>query len=696
MRILLVICLCAAAQAQESLQVTAGLGGMLERHLTSLAKAAWEQRAARVAAIRTPAEAAARQAYIREKVVEELGGFPPKTPLHARTTGTLAREGYRVEKVIYESQPGYLVTANLYVPAGGAGPFPAVLGTAGHSAGGKAYTLYQRVWITLARRGFVVLAVDPPGQGERLEYFDAETGQSRLGAGGTGEHTMAGIQCLLAGTSFGRYELWDDIRGVDYLLSRSEVDPKRIAVVGNSGGGTQSAYLAAVEPRLAAAVPSCYLTSWEKLWSGPGPQDAEQDSVNFLKDGLDFGDFLIAFAPRPIKMLTAIRDFFPIEGARATFAEARRVFEVMGAADRIDFFEYDDPHGWSKPRREATYRWLAQWLQHKADAGVEPEFDTEPEENLWCTPTGQVATSMKSETVQSLNRAMAEKLYVARAAAHAGAAQVRELIRARLGVERLRPAAEKRGEVGRDSYHIEKIALTTEPGITVPALAFVGAAGEPRMPAVLYLNDAAMAADAAPGGDLEALVRAGYLVLAVDARGWGESGLGREAGYRASFPRAMRAILVGRTLAGMQVSDALAAFEYLAARPDVDPARISVLGKGNGGVLALFAAALEPRIRKVACEHAVVSYLDIARAKLHAGIVDIVAPGVLKDFDLPDVAASIAPRSVWIVEPRTPAGAAEPVKEAAAEFGHHAGLRVLERPEGWAFSKVYADWLRAQ
>src|SRR5579885_1105092 len=146
MRILLVICLCAAAQAQESLQVTAGLGGMLERHLTSLAKAAWEQRAARVAPIRTPAEEAARQASIRGTVMEELGGFPPKTPLHARTTGTLAREGYRVEKVIYESQPGYLVTANLYVPAGGAGPVPGGPGPDGPRARRAALARFRRCW----------------------------------------------------------------------------------------------------------------------------------------------------------------------------------------------------------------------------------------------------------------------------------------------------------------------------------------------------------------------------------------------------------------------------------------------------------------------------------------------------------------------------------------------------------------------
>ena len=272
---------------------------MVDGYLTGIAKGQWEARAARVAAIRTPAEVRARQDYIRKTLLEEIGGLPGKTPLNARIRGTLDRGGYRIEKLIYESQPHYYVTANVYVPATGKPPFPAVLGTAGHSLDGKAYDGYQRVWISLAKRGILVLAYDPPGQGERLEYLDRATGKGLLGGGGTGEHTMAGAQCLLTGTNIARYFIWDGIRAFDYLLTRPDVDPQRIGVAGNSGGGTQSSYLAAFEPRLAAAAPSCYLTSWEKLWAGSGPQDAEQDFAGFLKDGLDFPDFLIAFAPKP-------------------------------------------------------------------------------------------------------------------------------------------------------------------------------------------------------------------------------------------------------------------------------------------------------------------------------------------------------------------------------------------------------------
>jgi len=689
--------LSAVVCAQESLQVGGDLRGMVDRYLTAFARQCWERRAQQIAGITTPEQVVHRQAYIRAKVLEALGGFPEKTPLNPRITGTLERDGYRVEKLIFESLPRFYVTANVYVPTRAALPFPAALGTAGHTTSGKAGSLYQRVWISLAKRGILVLAYDPPGQGERAEYFDELLGRPRFGP--TNQHTMAGIQCLLTGTNFARYELWDGVRAVDYLLTRSDVDPKRIAVIGNSGGGTQTAYLQVVEPRLAVAAPSCYITSWEKLWFDPGPQDAEQNFTSFLANGLDFADFLIAFAPKPLKVMTAIRDYFPIEGARATYLEARRIYQILGAADRIDFFEYDDGHGWSRPRREATYRWLLQWLKGISDEGIEPDFATEPESNLYCTPTGQVLTSLKGETVFSLNRALAERMYPQRAAAKIRDAEgLRRLVRARLGVGEVRaaPPLSRYGEVGRDGYRIEKIALETEPGITVPALVFVPAAAPRPLRAVVYVHPGGKAADAGRGGELEALVQAGWLVMAPDLRGWGETGPARAgAGYSGMWQTVMRAVLVGKTLLGMQVFDLLGCVQYLRSRPDVDAARIAVMGKGNGGVVALIAAALDPRIARVAAESAVLSWMDIVRAPIHENTTELIVPGVLQDFDLPDLAVAIAPRPLWLVEPRTPWGTAAPLDRAAAEYGAAgARLKVVPRPEGYSLTQVYGEWLK--
>src|SRR6185437_14682666 len=199
--LLAITMLCGTLYAQTSLNVSQGLQGMLDDYLSTAARKQWEQRDSVVASIHTPQQVKERQSYIRKKLLEEIGGFPEKTPLHARITGTLDHAGYKVEKLVYESMPHFYVTANVYVPKNAEPPYPAVLGVAGHSGDGKAYDHYQPAWISLARRGILVLAYDPPGQGERVEYIDPVTRKPLLGDSGTGEHMMAGLQCLLTGTN---------------------------------------------------------------------------------------------------------------------------------------------------------------------------------------------------------------------------------------------------------------------------------------------------------------------------------------------------------------------------------------------------------------------------------------------------------------------------------------------------------------
>jgi pimeloyl-ACP methyl ester carboxylesterase len=185
-------------------------------------------------------------------------------------------------------------------------------------------------------------------------------------------------------------------------------------------------------------------------------------------------------------------------------------------------------------------------------------------------------------------------------------------------------------------------------------------------------------------------VRAGNIVLAPDPRGWGETASGgNRGGYANSYQTYMRGFLVGRYMPGLLVQDALAALAHLRSMPGVDKSRIGVMGKGNGGVVALYLALLDGGVAKVAAERAPTSYLAIAQARQHEGILDIVVPGVLEDFDLPDVARAISPRPVWLVDPRSPTGTPSDAKEYAGG----GGFRVASRPEGWSFTKVYADWL---
>ncbi len=583
---------------------------------------------------------------LHAKLLSLIGGLPDlRAPLNARVTGAFDRPGYRVEKVVFDSLPKFRVTADLYLPLTGQPPFPAVLGVAGHSGNGKASATYQHTWITLARRGYVVLAYDPPGQGERLEYFDPELGHSRLSPG-VNEHNNAGLQCLLTGAPIARYFIWDGIRAFDYLTTRKEVDPRRIAVAGNSGGGTQAALLAAFEPRLAAAVSSCYITRWKELLEGPGPQDAEQILPGFLAQGLDFVDYIKAFSPRPFLITSAIRDYFPIDGARATFEAARAHYAAIDAPGRVAFFEYDDTHGWSQPRREAAYRFLDAHFKGIGAEVREAPLQTEPESLLWATPTGQLATSFGSETIFSLNRGLAAQVYARRKALSVNSAdQLRDLVRERLNVPL-----------------VSKTARTAPPG---------------KAPAVLTSG--------VPKADADALRAAGFVVKAVDPPAF-PAGRG---GYAGAYQAAAREWLYSKTLTGQRAAELEAALAELRADPEVDPSRILLWARGNAGVPALVTAALDGHIPGVLLEQTVTSWFSITQWRLHQNIAEIVVPGVLQDFDLPDLAAILPPQSLFLADPRTPTGArALPTEYNKGTFF------LIERPEDWPVPAAFGPWLQ--
>ncbi len=660
--------------AADRRAVPGGEAYPLERYFGDLARREWERRAAQLARINTADEVRERAAFVRAEFLRAIGGLPAeKAPLNARVTGVLERPGYRIEKVIYESLPGCFVTANLYVPTTGAGPFPAVLGTAGHAMPeGKASPVYQSAFIGLAMRGYVVLAFDPPAQGERWELRDPATGEMKsLG------HISPGLQCLLTGDTSARYFMWDGIRGLDYLLTRREVDPRKIGVAGNSGGGTQSAFLGICEPRLAAVASSCYWTDWPHQWFAGGPQDSEQILPGWIRAGLDFSDLALAFAPKPILMLTATKDSFPVEGARVAHAEARRLFGLLGAEQQMGYFEYNDGHAWSKPRREATTAWFDRWLAGRSDVVNEPAHTPEPLRTLHCTDTGHVVTALNSKTVQQLNQERAEKFHAARTLPkRSDAAQARATIARRLALAETRaaPAATGRGRADGAGFSSEAFTLVPEPGIELSVQVFTPAGSGGRRPAVIVLRDQPGAVDPAADADVAGWLKAGHGVVVAPWRGaLPPAAEKRPSYYTLAYRTAMRAILLGRTITGMRVQDALAVFDFVRAQPWVAPDRISLVGRGNPGVVALYVAALEPRLARVLASGSVLSYLDLVRTpQLPEGFVDLVVPGVLQDLDLPDLAARAGRGRVVLLDPVTVDGRPAAADAAAALYGAQA------------------------
>jgi dienelactone hydrolase len=344
---------------------------------------------------------------VRDKLYRIIGPFPERTPLNPIITGKLKGDGFSVEKIIFESQPEFYVTAALFIPDGLRDKAPGIIYCSGHTFEGFRSPVYQHMIINLAKKGFVVLAFDPIGQGERLQYLD----QNKTGSifrTPTHEHSYPGGQCFITGTSLAKHMIWDGIRSIDYLVSRPEVDPERIGITGRSGGGTQSAYIAAMDPRIRAAAPECYITSFEFLFKSIGPQDAEQNIPFFLAEGLDHADLLEVRMPDPVLIISTTNDFFSIQGARDTYREVQKAYEICGYPDNIEMAEDDAEHASTRNNRIALYSFFR---KHLKLPGTVEDLEITPidPEKLNATTTGQMITSMESETIFSLNRKEMEK-----------------------------------------------------------------------------------------------------------------------------------------------------------------------------------------------------------------------------------------------------------------------------------------------
>ena len=665
----------ALAQQSDDLNFASGLEQfhnirrMLPSYLNNIGFRMLGERKRRVEHLATIEDVNKRRSYVREQMLKDLGGFPDRTPLNARVVGVLERPGYRIEKVIFESQPDFYVTANLYLPKTGHPPYPAILYPLGHERGGKTNPTWQQMLGSLATKGFVALAWDPVGQGERLQIFDEDLRESKVG-NSTTEHTVVGTQCMLVGDHLARYTIWDGMRALDYLLSRKEVDPARIGLTGNSGGGTHTAYIAALDDRIQVAAPSCYITSWHLMLDTIGPQDAEQTFPLWLEEGLDYPDYLYAFAPKPYLVLSAIRDFFPIAGARETFAEAEKVYSAIGEREKVGMFEADDGHGYNKSRRLAAYDWFGRWLKGARDTDPEPQIEMATPEELRCTATGQVSTSLGGESVFTLNQKRLAQLKASRLTRPADLpGKVREVIRYEPPSGPLQVTSY--GAITRSGYRIEKLIYESEPGIFIPSLLYVPDAGASKKAAVLMVSGDGKAASAS---EAEQFAASGTVVLSIDMRGTGETRVDADVNsrefdhYFGDFNNIMTALLVGKTMAGMRALDISRGVDVLTSRREVDPNQVYGYGKDEGALPLLYATVLDGRIRRVMLDGMLISYESVVNSRVNRRILEGVAPGMLKYYDLQDLVAAMAPRDVWIVNGTDPMGHELPASEVTKEY----------------------------
>ena len=289
----------------------------------------------------------AHQREVRARLVAALGGFPARTPLNARITGRVARDGYAIEKVLFASEPNHHVTAHLFLPdaAKFPGRRPGLVIPCGHSFGGKDLPAYQRGALQAAQRGFVALLFDPLDQGERRQSRGDE---NRWGPWG---HNEIGRRAELLGWSAARFRVRDGVRALDFLAARPEVDSARLGVMGHSGGGTMTAWLMAIDERVRCAAPSGYLSTVRDVCNAIGPQDAEQCLFGQLKDGVNHAS-LVLMTDAAVRLQFSEKDFFPLAGSQSTYDVVRRTAERIGIGFRDrDLIRGIDRNGESGQRK---------------------------------------------------------------------------------------------------------------------------------------------------------------------------------------------------------------------------------------------------------------------------------------------------------------------------------------------------------
>jgi dienelactone hydrolase len=633
---------------------------MVQEYFVSRVRSIEQAALKKKAALKTRAQAEAYVREVREKIRACFGPLPEKTPLNPRVAGVFESDTYKIEKVIFESRPGFLVTSNLYIPKGRKFPLPGVVGTCGHMDNGKAGDAYQSFAQGLARLGYVVLIFDPIGQGERLQYPD-ERLRSRIGIG-VREHLYAGNQQLLVGENFAFWRAWDGIRALDYLLTREEVDPRHIGLTGNSGGGTTTTWLCGLDQRWTMAAPSCFVTTFRRNLENELTADIEQYPPKVLAAGLDHDDFLAAMAPKPLIILAQEKDYFDARGVEEAYERLRRLYRLLGAEENISLFMGPTYHGYSQESREAMYRWFNRATKI-SNATTEPSLALEMDETLWCAPRGQVA-ELKSRTVFSFaeekskalakrrekltEKALAQVVSGTLKIPSRGAAPDARILR------RLSPRRYPKPECV--TYAVE-----TEPGIQALVYRLSDERLYSRPPrgqsrAVLYVAHLSSDAELREEPLIRELIEAEPLVafFACDVRGVGESRPDTCGENQFLTPAGSDYFYAGHSLmldqpyVGQKTFDLLRVLDWLKSYGHTE---IHVAAKGWGTPPATFAALLSDVVAQVTLKNALTSYAEIAESQDYRWPLSSFAMNALEKFDLPDCYRALERKKLRQIEP---------------------------------------------
>jgi dienelactone hydrolase len=589
-----------------------------------------------------------RQVWARTTFQKLIGAFPSKTDLNLQEMGTFNTPEYKVQKLRYESRPNFFVTANFYLPVG-SGPFPGVLFQMGHAADGKAYPPYQRACQSLARLGFAVLAFDPIGQGERVYYPKAGTNSTRLPSVDD-EHSVPGQQLLLVGKTCSELQLWDAIRSLDVLANHEEVDAKRLASVGQSGGATLSMMLAAVDSRLATIA---VMSGNTENFACPGflppgsVDDAEQDLVGSGPVGFERFDLLHCLAPKPLLVSVSEKDFFGtyspnyLTNSRLEFTRLKEIYSALGSPENLRWSSTPLPHGLSYDSRLELYSWLRKHLLGNDQPVIaEPTVNPEPEKKLWATRSGNTVRDWNSKTTLRLAREAVEK-----------PGEKGSLLN-RIPVDRFTsPSIQILGKVqSSQGIFISAAEVQSAAEIYSPGWLFEAKTSMSGWPVILLLDQRGRNATWHESEICFALAMEGYTVLSADVRGSGDLraayGPGNPAyvgDHQGEEAYAWASLILGKPMLGQRATDILAWHDALSAkyrRP------VAIAASGKMTTPAIVAAALEKRCGALYLSGGLPSFASLLEKEEPREPFANWIPNAVPSEDLPGLLQQISPRPV--------------------------------------------------
>jgi len=636
---------------------------VLYKSLTDIGLSQLTEREQAISSLKNKVDWEKRQEEVRDKLKTIIGDFPDKTPLNPKVTGILKGDGFRVEKVIYESQPGLYITAALFIPDGLEKKAPAILYCSGHTWDSFRSETYQHASINLVKKGFVVLAFDPIGQGERLLYLDKK-GKKSIYDTPTKEHSYVGGQCFISGRSLAKYMIWDGIRSIDYLISRVEVDPNRIGITGRSGGGTQSVYISAFDDRILASAPECYVTNFEYLLKSIGPQDAEQNLPYFIKNNLDFADFLEVRAPKPTLIISTLNDFFSIQGARDTYYEVQKAYEAFDNLNNIQMSEDVAEHKSTLKNREAMYTFFQQHLDNPGDP-KDIDVLLFDKKDLNVTQTGQIMTELNGETIFSLNQKESIKI-IDNSIKHQDSlsSEPNDLIDV---VKQLTGYEDKTiddnyifsGTVTYNNFTVEKYLINGENQRLIPLIAMIPDSLNLKK-GVLLINPEGKTEEIKSGLP-EFLASKGYYVIMPDLTGAGElaseSSKGDSYISHSSYNKWYAGILTGKSIIGLRMEDISRVCDFAINQYKIEKGDLYGISRDVFTSDLLHAGFVTGSFSKIALINPLISYKTMVLNKdYNPLLIQSSVAGVIAHYDLPDLVSGFAPSKILLINVRDQLG----------------------------------------